>query len=259
METSYLYVEMRAVLAIGTRSEMPLPNGETLQSLFQQWPLVCVQGKSPLISRLIDKVGLRALIDISCATRLDRLHIRETRRGGSLAVVLDVISVGPYDSGAAPNPQRCIQTLGDRLIIMNEKLCIDPSYERNGVAKTAIARQIRAAITDFGAIWVLAAGSGYAQRAGVVGRNLTGYDYWPKLGFDGDLTTQFWDQLEQNAPVEYCQISAAKPTKIQALRSLPDGKRIWKEYGTETFMKIELSSSNPAIGWVNSYLMGLGI
>ncbi|MFT8612745.1 MAG: hypothetical protein ABF727_08905 [Gluconobacter oxydans] len=252
-------MEILTPLEKGTIFEMPLPNGETLQSLFNQWPSIYVDGNSTLISYTIDKIGLRTLIDISCATRLDTLHIRETHYCGGSAIVLKVCSSGPYDHGAAPNPLRYIMEVNGRLIIKNEKLCIDPCYERNRVAKTAIARQIRAAINDFGAIWVDAAGSGYANRTSSGARQLTGYDYWPKLGFDGDLTPIFWTELLQSNINVYNSLPRASVRTVRDLRSLPGGENIWKQHGIETMMKIELSALNPDIVWVNGYLGGLGI
>lgn len=224
-------------------------------NMFSEPPKFFYIQPTPAIDTLIKQVGIIALGRLSCATKHDIVIVRDQSIGQNMHISLEVQSNIPYDPNCLPNPQREIRLGINGLFIVNKRLILSPNYRGAGIARLAVALQIRTASQcGFSKIMVDASGDAY-----YCGRthDLTGFKYWPSLGFDDDIPYTFLSRINNTRDLSF--IKGLSSQTIQCLLASNHGRMLWNSHGLGSIMKVELKPTNPAINWVGPYLRRTGL
>lgn len=127
---------------------------------------------------------------------------------------------------------------GNQLIISNELFVLDDSQKGSGLGTKMLARQIEQA-EKAGVVQLETVGGGTPKKYNPDSK-MNGYYTWPRLGYDGDLSTGKYskkqkDDLEKNFP---------KAKTVSDLMKTPEGRAWWKENGWQMDLTFKISKDS---------------
>lgn len=135
------------------------------------------------------------------------------------------------------------ETEAGEIVCHNELFVIDDNSPYKGKGVEFFASQV-AALKEANVDRIK------TQAAGYKGGRFNGYYTWPRMGYDGTIRTDVFENL----PEEF-QKKMGKSRSVLDLFELPGGKEAWKEYGNDIYdAYFDLSDDSRSMKVLKAYL-----